>query len=193
MVSVFSTDDALLLRRAATLVKWTLLCCCFCNPSHADDLNLEYKVKAAYLYNFTKFITWPEKNSPTFNICIIGNDPFGPLLDTLESKSVQEKPIRLYKFESPKQAKDCDIAYLDNSDQRAELALPGVLLVGSLKKALTVSSEPFFAESGGMIGFVLDDGKVKLHINLKALKQSGLAISAKLIEVSTLVGGGEHE
>jgi len=67
------------------------------------------------------------------------------------------------------------------------------LLVGSLKKSLTVSSEPFFAESGGMIGFALDDGKVKLHINLKALKQSGFSVSAKLIEVATLVEGGEHE
>ncbi|WKJ89654.1 YfiR family protein [Methylomonas montana] len=154
---------------------------------------MEYKVKAAYLYNFTKFITWPEKASPTFNICIIGNDPFGKLLDPLESKTVLDKPIRLYRFESAKQAKDCDIVYFDNTDQRADLAIPGVLLIGSLKKALTVSSQPFFAESGGMIGFALDDEKVKLHINLKALKQSGLNVSAKLLEVATLVEGGEHE
>jgi len=115
------------------------------------------------------------------------------LLDTLESKTVQEKPIRLYRFDNPRQARDCDIAYFDNPDQRPEFTPAGVLLVGSLKKALTVSSDPFFAESGGMIGFALDDGKVKLHINLRALKQSGLAISAKLIEVATLVEGGEHE
>jgi hypothetical protein len=193
LVSVFSTDDAFLLRRAVALIKWVLLCCCVGQQSQADELNLEYKIKAAYLYNFTKFITWPEKTSPTFNICIIGNDPFGSLLSPLESKTVQDKPIRLYKFDAPKQAKDCDIVYFDNPDQRADLALPGVLLVGSLKKSLTVSSEPFFAESGGMIGFALDDGKVKLHINLKALKQNGFSVSAKLIEVATLVEGGEHE
>lgn len=194
MVSVFSTDDAMLLRqRAATLLKWTFVFCLLGNPAQADEQNLEYKVKAAYLYNFTKFITWPEKAAPTFNICIIGHDPFGPLLDALESKTVLDKPIRLFRFESPKPAKDCDIAYLDNTEQRAELALPGVLFVGSLKKALTVSSEPFFAESGGMIGFALDDGKVKLHINLRALKQNGLTVSAKLIEVSTVVEGGERE
>lgn len=193
MVSVFSTDDALLLRRTVVLVKWLLLCCCVSHPSQADENNMEYKVKAAYLYNFTKFITWPEKASPTFNICIIGNDPFGKLLDPLESKTVLDKPIRLFRFDTAKQAKDCDIVYFDNTDQRADLAIPGVLLIGSLKKALTVSSQPFFAESGGMIGFALDDEKVKLHINLKALKQSGLNVSAKLLEVATLVEGGEHE
>lgn len=193
MVSVFSTDDAWLLRRTVALVKWLLLCCCVSHSSQADENNMEYKVKAAYLYNFTKFITWPEKASPTFNICIIGNDPFGDLLSPLESKTVLDKPIRLYRFESAKQAKDCDIVYFDNTDQRADLAIPGVLLIGSLKKALTVSSQPFFAESGGMIGFVLDDEKIKLHINLRALKQSGLNVSAKLLEVATLVEGGEHE
>lgn len=193
MVSVFSTDDALRLRRTVALVKWLLLCCCVSHSSQADENNMEYKVKAAYLYNFTKFITWPEKASPTFNICIIGNDPFGDLLSPLESKTVLDKPIRLYRFESAKQAKDCDIVYFDNTDQRADLAIPGVLLIGSLKKALTVSSQPFFAESGGMIGFVLDDEKIKLHINLRALKQSGLNVSAKLLEVATLVEGGEHE
>lgn len=193
MVSVFSINDALSLRRAATFLKLALLACCFGHLSHADENNLEYKVKAAYLYNFTKFITWPEKTSPTFNICIIGGDPFGDLLTPLESKTALDKPIRLFRFDSAKQAKDCDIAYFENADQRTDLALAGVLLVGTLKKALTVSSQPFFAESGGMIGFVLDDTKVKLHINLKALRQSGLGISAKLIEVATLVEGGEHE
>lgn len=193
MVYVFSIVDACLPRRAVALVKWLVVCWCITSTSQADEYNLEYKVKAAYLYNFTKFITWPEKHSPTFNICILGHDPFGNLLDTLESKTVQDKPIRLYKFDTSRQARDCDIVYFDNPDQRAELTLPGVLLVGSLKSALTVSSDPFFAESGGMIGFALDDGKVKLHINLRVLKQSGLTISAKLIEVATLVEGGEHE
>ncbi len=193
MVSVLFAADALWLRRVLVLLKCCLLCCCVLSQSQADDRGLEYKVKAAYLYNFTKFITWPEKSSATFNICIIGNDPFGNLLDTLESKTVQDKPIRLRRIDSIKQAKECDIVYFDNPDQRAELSLPGVLMVGSLKNSLTVSSDPFFAETGGMIGFALDDGKVKLHINLKALKQGGLTISAKLIEVATIVGGSEHE
>jgi hypothetical protein len=190
---VFSFLSRLVLRRAAIYTKWAILSYCCLNTSHADEHNLEYKVKAAYLYNFTKFITWPQKDNPTFNICIIGNNPFGDLLKTLETKTVSDKPIRLQYLETGKQAKDCQMVYVEKTEQRNELALSGVLVVGSLSKALTVSSQPFFAENGGMIGFVLDDEKVRLHINLKALKQSGLSISAKLIEVSTLVEGSEHE
>ena len=153
---------------------------CF-STAHGSEI-LEYKIKAAYLYNFTKFISWPPKNTSSFNICIIGYDPFGSLLDSLESKTALDKPIRIFRYDNARQAKDCHIIYLDQAD-------PGI----TIENALMVSSQPLFAESGGMIGFTLENEKVKLHINLKAVKQSGLGISAKLIEVSTLVGEDEHE
>lgn len=154
--------------------------------------NLEYKIKAAYLYNFTKFITWPDLQGTTFNICLVGGDPFQELLDSLEAKTVQDKPIRIFRYDNIKQAKNCQIVYLDNADIRVAAAIPNTLLVGNLSNSLTVSSQPFFAESGGMIGFVLEQEKVRLHVNLKVLKQSGLGISAKLIEVATIVGEEEQ-
>lgn len=149
--------------------------------------NLEYKIKAAYLYNFTKFISWPPKNTPTFNICIVGSgsDPFNGLLDSLETKTAQDKPIRVFRYSDAKQTIDCHIVYFDSSFPSTGAAIA----FGSL----SVSSLPNFAESGGMIGFVLEEEKIKLHINLKALKQNGLGISAKLIEVATLVEGDGHE
>ncbi len=176
----------------AAFVKMTLLISCVCGLAQADD-NIEYKVKAAYLYNFTKFITWPATNNATFNICIVGKNPFGNLLDALETKTALDKPIRLFHFDTIKQVKDCQIAYLETTDNQGTISIPGTLTVGTLYNTLTVSSHPFFAEQGGMIGFVIEAEKVRLHINLKALKQSGLGISAKLIEVATLVEGGEHE
>lgn len=155
--------------------------------------SLEYKIKAAYLYNFTKFITWPPIQNDSFNICLIGNDPFRGLLDNLETKTAQDKPIRVYRYDNVKQATQCQIIYFDTLNSHQSVAVTNALLVGNLSEKLTVGSQPFFVESGGMIGFALEEEKVKLHINLKALKQSGLAISAKLIEVSTVVGEDEHE
>ncbi|MGR8930403.1 MAG: YfiR family protein [Gammaproteobacteria bacterium] len=168
----------------ATIARLVCLLVVVVGTSQADD-SLEYKIKAAYLYNFTKFITWPEKDSATFNLCIIRDDPFQNLLDSLENKTALDKPIRVFRYTDIGQAKDCHIIYID----RERLALSGPQTTGSL----TVSSRPDFAESGGMIGFVLEDEKVKLHINLKALKQSGLGISAKLIEVATLIEGNGHD
>lgn len=192
MFFVFFTNGSLSSRLIATFVKITLLTHCVCGLAHAAD-DLEYKVKAAYLYNFTKFITWPETPNTTFNICIVGKNPFGDLLDALETKTALDKPIRLFRFESVKQAKNCQIVYLESSENRESISTPGVLTVGTLNNTLTVSSQPFFAEQGGMIGFVIEAEKVRLHINLKALKQAGLGISAKLIEVATLVDGGGNE
>lgn len=192
MFFVFFTNGSLSSRLMAAFVKMTLLISCVCGLAQADD-NIEYKVKAAYLYNFTKFITWPATNNATFNICIVGKNPFGNLLDALETKTALDKPIRLFHFDTIKQVKDCQIAYLETTDNQGTISIPGTLTVGTLYNTLTVSSHPFFAEQGGMIGFVIEAEKVRLHINLKALKQSGLGISAKLIEVATLVEGGEHE
>jgi len=189
---VFFSNTGLSFRRIAAFVKMTLLICGFCHPALADEA-LEYKIKAAYLYNFTKFISWPERNTATFNICLIGHNAFGNLLNALENKAALDKPIRIHRFDSAKQAKDCHIVYFETIDSRENLSIPGVLTIATLEKTLTVSSQPFFAEQGGMIGFVLEEDKVKLHINLKALKQSGLGISAKLIEVSTLIEGAGNE
>jgi hypothetical protein len=189
---VFFTNGSLSSRLMAAFVKITLLISCVCSLAQADD-NLEYKVKAAYLYNFTKFITWPATNNATFNLCVVGKSQFGNLLDALETKTALDKPIRIYHFDTVKQVKDCQIVYLETSNNQGTISIPGTLTVGTLYNTLTVSSQPFFAEHGGMIGFVIEAEKVRLHINLKALKQSGLGVSAKLIEVATLIEGSELE
>jgi len=180
---LFFQRFGLFARRPIAATKIALLFCLSFGVVQGSD-NLEFKVKAAYLYNFTKFISWPEKNTATFNICIVGDDPFKDLLDSLESKTALGKPIRVFRYNDIKQTPDCHIIYLDHSAPTEKALVLG---------RLSVSSQPSFAESGGMIGFVLEDEKVKLHINLKALKQNGLGISAKLIEVATLVEGDEHE
>lgn len=173
--------DSLFASLVATIARLILLLSLSLSQAYADD-SLEYKIKAAYLYNFTKFITWPSLETDTFNLCVIGHDPFQDLLNSLESKTALDKPIRIIRYSNVSQAQDCHIAYFDQ-------VIPRV----TPNKALTVGSRTGFAEAGGMIGFVLEDERVKLYINLKALKQNGLSISAKLIEVGTLIDGDGHE
>lgn len=180
---VFFAGDRSFASVLAVVAKIGLLFCLGFGVAQGNE-TLEFKIKAAYLYNFTKFITWPQTSIPTFNICVVGDDPFQDLLDSLESKTVQDKPIRVFRFASAKQAKDCQIVYLDKTESSLAPRAVG---------SLTVSSQSLFAESGGMIGFALEDDKIKLHINLKAMKQGGLSISAKLIEVATLVEETEHD
>jgi len=172
-----------------------VLICFVLAPTVAKaEPSLENKVKVAYLYNFTKFISWPEKNTESFNICILGNNPFGDLLTLLETKKAGGKPIKLYYYQRITDVQQCHILYLPDSTRPVDLAaLPEVLVVRSLKNTLTVSSQPSFAEQGGMIGFILKEGRVKLQINLLVLQQQGLSISAKLLEVAEVVKGVNHE
>ncbi len=175
----------------ATIV---LICIALMPVFAKAEPSLENKVKVAYLYNFTKFISWPEKNSETFNICILGKNPFGNLLALLETKKAAGKPIKLYFYQRISEVQQCHILYLPDSTRTVDLAaLSEVLVVRSLNHTLTVSSQPSFAEQGGMIGFILKEGRVKLQINLSTLQQQGLSISAKLLEVAEVVKGDNHE
>lgn len=158
----------------------------------ASDVDVEYKVKAGYLYNFTKFITWPEDSSASFNLCIVGDDPFGDLIDPIEQRTAFGRPIKLYRFKQVNKSQRCHILFIsaginDNTLPKA------TLVVRDVNKTLTVGENDDFAAQGGMIGFVNRQGKIKLQINLELLQQSDLKISAKLLEVAELIGAETHD
>ena len=153
----------------------------------AENVDVEYKVKAGYLYNFTKFITWPEDNKDkTFNLCIIGEDPFGDLIEPIEQRSAFGRPIKLFKFNRTNKEQRCHILFISSSIKDNAL-FKGLLAAYDDDDTLTVGESDGFAAQGGMIGFVNRQGKIKLQINLKALQQSHIKISAKLLEVAELV------
>jgi hypothetical protein len=158
----------------------------------ADDADVEYKVKAGYVYNFTKFITWPEDDSETFNLCIAGEDPFGDLIDPIEQRTAFGRPIKLFRFNRLDKEQHCHILFISSSI-KDNVSLKGMLIVDDINKSLTVGESEGFAARGGMIGFVNRLGKIKLQINLKALQQSGLKISAKLLEVAELIEGENND
>jgi hypothetical protein len=153
----------------------------FLPQTYADAPPIEeYKVKAGYLFNFTKFITWVDTNSETFNICILGNDPFGELIDPIEQRSAFNKPIKLFRLTAINKEQHCHIIYINSGINPKSL---------NTNNTLTVGENSNFVNQGGMIAFVTKDDKIKLQINLKLVQQSGLKISAKLLEVSEVIGG----
>ncbi|TAK65226.1 YfiR family protein [Methylobacter sp.] len=162
----------------------------FSQHAIADDV--EYKVKAGYLYNFTKFITWPADNSETFNLCIMGEDPFNDLIDPIEQRSAFGRPIKLFRFNNFNKDQRCHILFISSSI-KDNLSLKGMLVIHDEDKTLTVGESKDFAAQGGMIGFINRQGKIKLQINLKMLQQSDLKISAKLLEVAELVEGENND
>lgn len=160
---------------------------------YADEASVEYKIKAGYLYNFTKFITWPEEKTETFNICILGTDPFGALINPIEQRNAFGHPIKLIRLanlsapkEAPQKKPRCHILFTSSS-------IKSIPLAQYLENTLTVGERENFAAEGGMIGFVNRESRIKLQINLKSIKLSGLKVSAKLLEVTEIVEGSTDD
>jgi hypothetical protein len=149
----------------------------------------EYQVKAAYLFNFGKFVTWPDKgvagNTGSFEICVLGEDPFGVVLDsTLTGATISGKGVAAKRITKPQEVDSCRILFISSSEGAH---LPEVL--GALDKAsvLTVSDIPQFSQRGGMIEFVLDGGRVRFAVNLSNAEGVGLNLSSELLKVAVKV------
>jgi hypothetical protein len=170
-------------------VLWVLGCLFFSPLLCADDSSVEYKIKAGYLYNFTKFITWPADNTETFNLCIVGDDPFGELIDPIEQRSVMGRPIKLSRFDSLgtiDKESHCHILYISSS-------IKETLAARDIINTLVVGEGGEFLKQGGMIDFINKQGKIKLQINLKTIKKNGLKVSAKLLEVADVIKGNDND
>jgi hypothetical protein len=144
----------------------------------------EYQVKAAYLYNFAKFVKWPAgaPDSPTFSICILGDNPFGQTLDTtVAGEKLDGKDLSTRKIKTPAEAMGCRIVYVGKSEQAH---LPTILPALAKHHVLTVSDAAHFCEKGGMIGFVMDGERVRFHVNVAAAQASGLTLSSDLLKVA---------
>jgi hypothetical protein len=148
----------------------------------------EYQVKAAYLLNFGKFVTWPvNPPSQDFPICVFGADPFGSLLDaTVRGEKIDGKPVVAQRIKAGENAAACKVLFIGRSEESQRKRL-----LAGLKKSgvLTVSDIPGFLDHGGMIQFVTTGSRVRFEVNLNAAQEGGIALSSELLKVATAVRG----
>jgi hypothetical protein len=182
-----STVMRMLMRRLATLCAGIVLCMsgAACAESQADS---EYRVKAAFLYNFTRFTSWPDSGDKQFNLCILGDSPFNGELENLSGKSVHDRPLVISYPQSPQESTHCHTVFISRAraDDLEEI-------IGSLggRPVLTVSDIDDFTERGGIIGMYTFDNKVRFSINLENATQSGLSISSKLLSLASTIRMGD--
>lgn len=147
----------------------------------------EYEVEAAYLSNFGRFITWPvaARSADTFNVCVLGQDPFGPLLDAaLRGESIGASPMAPRRITTTAEALGCRIVYINSAkDNQLKAILAGL----RNSSVLTVSDAPDFTRQGGMIQFILDANRVRFEINLAAAQRAGLTLSSDLLKVAVTI------
>jgi hypothetical protein len=149
----------------------------------------EYEVKAAFIYNFTKFIEWPKNDFDAFNICILGEDPFGPSIDQLvKGKVANGKALQIRRLKDASEAKQCQIVYV-----RAEEKGKATQLVEAVRKTpvLTVGEQSNFGKIGGLVYLTMTDERVAFGINAAAADAAGLKVSAKLLSLAKSFKDGE--
>jgi hypothetical protein len=147
----------------------------------------EYQIKAAFLYNFAKFVKWP---APTFArpespivIGVLGENVFGGDLEqTIHGKTFNDHPFQVKEFRSVTEATNCQILFISASEQER---LPKILSGLRGTSVLTVSEMDHFIEAGGMINFVIEEKRVHFQINNEAAEKAGLTISSKLLSLAT--------
>jgi hypothetical protein len=179
--------DTVRLRGMAAAAFATLL---FCTPawSHADDASAsEYRIKAAFLYNFSRFTNWPNENTAApagFNLCVIGENPFGDALDSLSGKAVRNRPLVIHALEQAEDQESCHLVFIGGTEQARTAEILASL---EDRPVLTASDSDGFTEQGGIIELKLVERKVRFEINVDAAERSGLVISSKLLNLATIV------
>jgi hypothetical protein len=151
----------------------------------------EYEVKAAYIYNFAKFVEWPAKlkeRDDLIHVCVLGDDLFGPAFATIEDKPVGERKIGIRRLTSLQHVGCCEILFICNSEE-SELDRIVEAVKGS--PILTIGDTNGFTQHEVMINFYMENKKVLFEINPRAAIRSGLKISSVLLRIARIIGGAQ--
>jgi hypothetical protein len=167
-----------------------ILCIGFLMPLSAVAQQSEYTIKAVFLEHFTRFVEWPESfeitdTSYPFYVAVIGENPFGSILDQVYAdQKIKNREVEIQYISTPDEITDCHILFISSSNKKI---LPEILSRTRDKPILTVSDTSGFAENGVLINFYLDGNKIKFEINERAVHESGLVMSYRLLSLARIV------
>lgn len=155
----------------------------------------EYQVKAAYLFNFLKFVEWPEDSfaDPLAPIVIgvVGEDPFGSALpEVIIGKTVQGRDLVLRKYHAGDDLRGAHLLFISVSERKQ---LPQILSTLRGSNVLTVADTEGFLDAGGMIQFLNENEQVHFAINADAVSKSRLKMSSKLLSLAKSTTGKAKE
>ncbi len=149
----------------------------------------EYRIKAAFLYNFAKFTVWPaaafaDAKAP-LRLCVLGEDPFHGALAALEGRTVKNRPIVASRLESTDSPEKCHLLFVSASEHGR---LGTILKSLRGMPVLAIGDTPGFARSGGIIRLETLDNRVRFEINVGAAQHAELKIDSRLLKLGRIVG-----
>jgi hypothetical protein len=156
---------------------------------HREGPPDEYQVKAAFLYNFAKFVEWPpeafENPGEPLVVCVLGEDPFGRAIDdVISGKKIEGRALTVRRLSDARQAKGCRILFVGSSERRSVISvLAGINESG----VLTVGESGSAASEGMIINFILDGDKIRFAIDTAAAEREKLRLSSRLLSLAIMV------
>jgi hypothetical protein len=153
-------------------------------------LSREHLIKSAILYNFAKFARWPDTAfkgpGAPLKLCVLGANPFGEALATIEGRRVGEHPLQVNLISEPMAVAGCHMLFVSASEQdRVQQVLDAI----DGRPVLTVADWPGFADAGGIISLKTVDDRSRFEVNMAAAERAGLKLSAKLLRLASAVIG----
>lgn len=161
---------------------------------NARDALPEYQVKAAYLFNFLKFVEWPSSAFADplapFVIGIVGDDPFGSALaEVTVGKTVQGRDLVIRRYHPGENLRGASILFISASEKKRLSQLLASLRGSSV---LTVADMDGFLDAGGMIQLLSENDRVRFAINVDETTRARLKVSSKLLSLAHVVGKNEN-
>jgi hypothetical protein len=160
-------------------------------PLPAQTQADEYRVKAAFLFHFAQLVEWPSgalgPDNRAFTFCTVGEDLVpGTLEATVEGKQIGSRSIQVRHVQESADLQACQVLFLAVRDNKR---VPPILASLKTASVLTVGNAENFADEGGMIGFCLQESKIRFDINLQAAQRAHLKISSRLLVLAKRVVG----
>jgi len=159
-----------------------------CSTLQAEEITQEYQLKAAFLVNFLRFITWPDQSfSPgrqDFILCVAGNNPFGSTLHAIEGQKINGRTLKIVSADSFQMLPQCHLLYISRSEKND---LNALLSHTAQQPVVTVSDIPGFVTSGGSIEFIIKEDRLSFVINHSVLKKRGIQASASMLDLAASV------
>src|SRR5580692_1527286 len=173
------------MRRNASMAAWCLGLALigFAPAARSDDLP-EYRLKAAFLYNFALFTEWPVEVGSTLNLCVYGKDPFGAELDALEGKAVGDRRLAVRRISSVEALRACQIVFIAGASGDA---ISRVLSTLHGTTVLIIADVPGAAKQGVALNMSVMQNKITFEANLAAARAANVKLSSKLLSLATEV------
>jgi uncharacterized protein DUF4154 len=159
-----------------------------------SSVSKEYQVKAAFLYNFAKFVEWPSGVMPNGTspivIGVFGKNPFGEELERLVSgRTINEHPVQVRQAQAAEELRSCHLVFVSAAEGKR---LPELFAALKGASVLTIGESGKFSELGGTINFVLEGDKLQFEIDGDSASRAGLRISAQLLKLAKTVRGARE-